>query len=201
MRRICFFLAMILAALCFSAPAVHAEAEMPELGFDLEKIDYTYNGNTAAKLDSLWTVLMWGKDDVKLENNFIAYISVNDKRLPLGSCLMIHDKYFQGKRIEKFPVGLLYQTAANRKQYGDCAKFLEEGDVIQLEGYALSDAYYRFLLTLHGDGGLSSMPLMSSQPANPETNVHGDADVLGFFAVCSTAYASVTVSNPFQVIQ
>lgn len=30
MRRICFFLALILAALCLSAPAVHAEAEMPE---------------------------------------------------------------------------------------------------------------------------------------------------------------------------
>lgn len=33
MRRVCFCLAMILAVLCFSAPAVHAETEMPEITY------------------------------------------------------------------------------------------------------------------------------------------------------------------------
>ena len=178
-----------------------AESEMPEIGFTIDKIDYTYNGKTQVKLDSLWTVLMWGADDRNIDNRFLAYISVNGKRIPLSQCLMIEDKYFNGKKIEAFPCGLLYQTAENRKQYGECYKFLEEGDVIGVEGYVLSPEYFRFMVNIQGDGGgTSNMPFFSSQPANPVTNIHGDGDVLGYFAVCSTAQGYCTVTDPFQTI-
>ena len=178
----------------------HAEALMPELGFEVDKIDYTYNGNTDAKLDSLWTVLMWGKDDPDIRNIYLAYLSVNGHRSPLSASLMIEDKYFNGKNIEKFPVGVLNQTAENRKQYGECSKFLEEGDVITLDGYVLTTEYYRFISNLYGDSGLSSLPLISSQPVNPPTNISGDGKFLGFFAACPTAQASVTVTDPFKDI-
>ena len=180
----------------------HAEADMPDIGFTIDRIDYTYDGKSRVKLDSLWTVLMWGKDDPVKRNIFLAGIAVNGNRIPLSSCLMIEDKFFNGKRIDTFPCGLLYQTAENRKRYGECAKYLEEGDVISVEGYALSDEYFRFLMNIHGDGGggSSNMPLFATQPANPVTNVTGDGDVLGYFAVCATAVASCTVTDPYQVI-
>ena len=178
-----------------------AEAEMPEMGFTLDRIDYTYNGNTPAKLDSLWTILMWGEDNLETTSRFIARFSVNGYNLPLSSCFMIEDKYFNGKKIEAFPIGLLYQTAENYKQNGECAKFLEEGDVLTLTGYSMTEEYYAFMQTVQGDGGLSSMPLLSSQPMNPLTNITGDGDVLGFFAACPVLTASVTVTDPFQVIE
>ena len=179
-----------------------AEDEMPVVGFELEKIDYLYNGNTPQKLDSLWTVLLWGKDDLSIKNNYLACISVNGYRLPLGSCFMMEDKYFSGKQVEAFPVGLLSQTAENLKNNGPCAKFLEEGDVLTLDGYALSPGYYQFLSCIHGDGGsTSNMPLMATQPVNAPTNLHGDGYVLGYFAVCSTLSTSVTVTDPYQVIE
>ena len=177
-----------------------AEAEMPEMGFTLDRIDYTYNGNTPAKLDSLWTVLMWGEDDPDLTSRFLACIDVNGHRIPISSSLLIEDKYFNGKKVEAFPIGLLYQTKENYKENGESAKFLEEGDVLTLTGYSLTEEYYSFLSNLQGDNGMASMPLLAPQPANPPTNLTGDGDVLGFFAVCPVLTASVTVTDPFQVI-
>ena len=93
-------------------------------------------------------------------------------------------------------------TAENLKNNGPCAKFLEEGDVLTLDGYALSPGYYQFLSCIHGDGGsTSNMPLMATQPVNAPTNLHGDGYVLGYFAVCSTLSTSVTVTDPYQVIE
>ena len=178
-----------------------AETEMPETGFTLDRIDYTYNGNTPAKLDSLWTILMWGEDDLETTCRFIACFSVNDHNVPLSSCFMLEDKYFNGKKIEAFPVGLLYQTAENYKQNGECSKFLEEGDVLKLTGYSMTVDYFSFMTNLQGDSGFSSMPLLASQPSNPVTNISGDGDVLGFFAVCPVLTASVTVTDPFQVLE
>ena len=177
-----------------------AEAEMPELGFRVDRIDYTFNGNTKAKLDSLWTVLMWGQDDPETSCNFLVYIAVNGHRIPLSSCLMIEDKYFNGKAVDTFPCGLLSQTADNRKHYGECHKYLEKGDVITLEGYSMKKDFYTFMSHLQGDGGMASMPLLQSQPGNPVTNLKGDGYVLGYFGICSTATASVTVDDPFQTI-
>ena len=177
-----------------------AEAEMPRMGFTLDKIDYSYNGNTPAKLDSLWTVLMWGQDELETTSRFIACIEVNGHRIPISSTLMMEDKYFNGKKIEAFPIGLLYQTAENQKNNGPSAKFLEEGDVLTLTGYSLTMEYYEFLSNLQGDNGMASMPLLASQPANPTTNVSGDGDVLGYFAVCPVLTASVTITDPFKVI-
>ena len=178
-----------------------AKAEMPAIGCSLEKIDYSYNGNTQQKMDSLWTVLMWARDYAASEGRYLIRLAVNGHRIPLGSCLMMEDKYFNGKQIEAFPVGLLSQTAANQKKYGESAKFLEEGDVLTADVYILAPEYYSFMAKIQGDGGgTNNMPLMSSQPANPPTNLSGDGDVMGFFAACAVVSASCTVTDPYQTI-
>lgn len=178
-----------------------AEAKMPEVACSLEKIDYSYNGNTKQKMDSLWTVLMWARDYAAKDGRYLVRMAVNGHRIPFGSCLMMEDKYFNGKQIEAFPVGLLAQTAANQKKYGESAKFLEEGDVLTADVYLLTPEYYSFMAKIQGDGGgTNNMPLMSSQPANPPTNLSGDGDVMGFFAACAVVSASCTVTDPFQTI-
>ena len=178
-----------------------AEAKMPEIGCSLEKIDYSYNGNTPQKMDSLWTVLMWARDYAANDGHYLIRLSVNGHRVPLGSCLMMEDKYFNGKQIEAFPVGLLSQTAANQKKYGESAKFLEEGDILTADVYLMTPEYYRFMSKIQGNGGgTSNMPLMSSQPANPPTNLSGDGDVMGYFGACAVVSASCTVTDPFQTL-
>ena len=178
-----------------------AEAQLPDVACNLEKIDYSYNGKTRQKMDSLWTVLMWGRDYAAVDGIYLVRLGVNGHRQPIGSSLMMEDKYFNGKRIEAFPVGLLLQTNENYKKYGESAKFLEEGDVLTADVYLLTPEYYSFMAKIQGDGGgTNNMPLMSSQPANPPTNLSGDGDVMGFFAACAVVSASCTVTDPFQTI-
>ena len=171
-----------------------AAASMPEKGFRLDAIDYAYAGNTPAGLDSLWTLALWGQDD-QISSYYHITLGVNGDFYPFEFTETLDDKYFNGNTVAGFPVTTLVQSEILRKRYGDCFKFLEEGDVITLRARTLDKGYFDFLIaqTLGGP----TIPIFSPQPANTPTNIRGE-HVLGYFAVCPVSRASVTVEDPFR---
>ena len=94
-----------------------------------------------------------------------------------------------------FPIEPLLQSEVLRKQYGECYKYLETGDVITLELWTLDKGYFDYMLSLTMNG--VSIPLFTPQPANAPTNIRGE-HVVGYFAVCPVTRASVTVEDPFR---
>ena len=171
-----------------------ASSSMPEKGFRLDAIDYAYAGNAQTGLDSLWTLALWGQDD-QVSSYYHITLGVNGNFYPFEFTETLDDKYFNGNTVAGFPVTTLVQSEIFRKRYGDCFKYLEEGDVITLRARTLDKGYFDFLIaqTLGGP----TIPIFSPQPANTPTNIRGE-HVLGWFAVCPEFSASVTVDDPFR---
>ena len=172
-----------------------ADTQMPEPGFEMEGIDYAWSGGKTMDNDSLWTIGLWGIEK-ELESDYMVVHAVNGLYEPFDRAFLIEDTYFNDHDIAAFPIEILIQTEANRKQYGDCYKFLEEGDVITLEIWSLKKDFMDYLYSLV-EINKASIPLFSSQPANLPTNIRGE-QVLGYFAACSVARASVVVEEPFR---
>ena len=173
---------------------IEAEASMPEPGFRLDEIDYAFAGNKTTGLDSLWTLAVWGRDEL-VDSYYHISLGVNGAFYPFQFTETMDDKYFNGHDVAGFPITTLIQTARLRERYGDCFKYLERGDVITLEALTIDKGYYDFLLALTLSG--TSIPIFSPQPANVPTNLRGD-HVLGWFAVCPVVSASVTVEDPLR---
>ena len=169
-----------------------AAASMPEKGFRLDAIDYAYAGK--AGLDSLWTLALWGQDD-EISSYYHITLGVNGIYYPFEFTEILDDKYFNGNTVAGFPITTLVQSEILRKRYGDCFKFLEEGDEITLRARTLEKGYFDFLVaqTLGGP----TIPIFSPQPANTPTNIRGE-HVLGWFAVCPEFSATITVDDPFR---
>ena len=171
-----------------------ADATMPEPGFEIDEVDYAYAGNKALGLDSLWTLAIWGRDKAAT-SYYCVRDGVNGHFIPFQLNEVMDDKYFNGNEIKGFPLTTLYQSAWLYKQYGECYKYLETGDVITLEAYTLDKGYYDFLFSLFMSS--FSIPIFSPQPANAPTNLSGD-HVLGWFAACPVTSAEVVVDNPLR---
>ena len=171
-----------------------AEASMPEPGFRMDAIDYAFAGGKTMDSDSLWTVGVWGHEK-EIDSNYLLTHAVNGLYQPFEMALVSDDKFFNHNEVVGFPITALMQSELLRKQYGDCFKYLEAGDVITLEIWTLDKGYYDFLLALTMNS--VSIPLFTPQPANVPTNIRGE-HVLGYFAVCPVARASVTIDDPFR---
>ena len=170
------------------------EATMPEPGFRMDAIDYAFAGGKTMDSDSLWTVGVWGYEK-DIDSNYLLTHAVNGLYQPIEMALVSDDKFFNHNEVVGFPITALMQSELLRKQYGDCFKYLEAGDVITLEIWTLDKGYYDFLLALTMNS--VSIPLFTPQPANVPTNIRGE-HVLGYFAVCPVARASVTIDDPFR---
>lgn len=171
-----------------------ADAQMPEPGFDIEAIDYAWGGGRTLGADSLWTVGIWGTEKETVSSYLITH-AVNGYYTPFDQALIINDTFFNDKEVAGFPIQTLLQLEEMRKEYGECYKYLEEGDVITLEAWTLDPDYENFLFAINS-GGLS-IPLLTPQPANLPTNIRGK-NVMGFFAICPVERASVVVEDPFR---
>ena len=157
-----------------------AEATMPEPGFRMDDID--------------WTVGVWGQEK-EIDSYYLLTHAVNGEYQPLEMCKLAPDLYFNSNEVVGFPIEALLQSELLRKQYGDCYKYLETGDVITLEIWTVDKGYFDYLLSLTMN--TVSIPLFTPQPANAPCNIRGE-HVLGYFAVCPVARASVTVEDPFR---
>lgn len=173
-----------------------AVSTMVERGFDLTDIDYMYAGNEKMNLDSLWLVAMWGKDH-PITSFYYLGVDLNGTRFPLELSEVIDDKYFAGQEVICFPVKTMTQTAMMRKQYGECGKYLETGDVITFTVYSIPKEYFEFFMGFISNSVGSAIPLLQSQPANCPTNIKG-GNAVGFFAACSTSTASVVIEDPLR---
>jgi len=171
-----------------------AEAMMPEPGFRMDAVDYAFAGDKTMGLDSLWTVGVWGYEK-DIDSYYLGTHAVNGLRQPMELAKVTDDKFFNNNEVAGFPIEPLMQSELLRKQYGDCYKYLETGDVITLELWTLEKGYYDYLLALTMNS--VSIPLFTPQPANVPTNIRGE-HVLGYFAVCPVARASVVVDDPFR---
>ena len=174
--------------------AYEAEAEMPEPGFRMDAIDYAFAGGMTMDSDSLWTVAVWGYEK-DIDSNYLLTHAVNGNYQPFSMALVSDDKFFNHNDVKGFPITALLQSEYLYKQYGDCFKYLERGDEITLEIWTLDKGYYDFLLSLTMNS--VSIPLFTPQPANVPTNIRGE-HVLGYFAVCPVARASVEIEDPFR---
>ena len=176
----------------------HYEAisTMEEPGFEVQAVDYMYLGATNPQADSLWTVAVWGQDDPRSSYYYVS-ARLNDAVFPLGLSLVMDDKYFNGQKVVCFPITTLYQTEATRRQYGDCGKYLEAGDVFTLNVYSVPKEYYTFYTGFISSSVGAAVPMLQSQPANCPTNISG-GDAVGFFVACSSSSASVVIDNPYR---
>lgn len=171
-----------------------AEATMPENGFRLDAVDYAYAGGKTMDSDSLWTLAVWGYEK-EIESYFLLTHAVNGLYPPFSMAIVSDDKFFNNAEVAGFPITGLLQSEVFRKQYGDCYKYIEAGDVLTQEIWTLDKGYYDYLVALTMGG--TSIPLFTPQPANVPTNIRGE-QVLGYFAVCPVSRASVTVDDPFR---
>ena len=171
-----------------------AEAEMPEAGFRMDAVDYAFAGGKTMDSDSLWTVAVWGYEK-DIDSNYLLTHAVNGNYQPFSMALVSDDKFFNHNDVKGFPITALLHCEFLRKQYGDCFKYLERGDEITLEIWTLDKGYYDFLLSLTMNS--VSIPLFTPQPANVPTNIRGE-HVLGYFAICPVARASVEIEDPFR---
>ncbi len=174
--------------------AYEAEAEMPEAGFRMDAIDYAFAGGMTMDSDSLWTVAVWGLEK-DIDSYYLLTHAVNGNYQPFSMALVSDDKFFNHNDVKGFPITALMQSEYLRKQYGDCFKYLERDDEVTLEIWTLDKGYYDFLLSLTMNS--VSIPLFTPQPANVPTNIRGE-HVLGYFAVCPVARASVEIEDPFR---
>ena len=173
-----------------------AVSTMEEPGFEVKAVDYMYLGATNPQADSLWTVAVWGQDNPRTSYYYVS-AQLNDAVFPLGLSLVLDDKYFNGQKVVCFPITTLYQTEATRRQYGDCGKYLEAGDVFTLNVYSVPKEYYTFYTGFISSSVGAAVPMLQSQPANCPTNVTG-GDAVGFFVACSSSSASVVIDDPFR---
>lgn len=173
---------------------ITSEATMPEPGFEMEGIDYAYLGGLEMDLDSTWAIGIWGVEKDIYSNYFVNY-SVNGYVLPLYLSLVTIDYYFNGNVIKGFPIMYMLQRKALQKEYDDCFKFLETGDVITLNVYTIDEPFYKYLVSLTMDA--LYIPLISPQPSNAPCNLHGEK-VVGYFAICPHVDASVVVEDPLR---
>ena len=176
-----------------------AETEMVEPGFQIDSINYVYQKEMSEGLDTkdgIWQIFIWGKD-FGGRRNYLLLNALNGQVYPLSRSLFMDNKYFEGAKVDGFPIEYLRQGEDAEKMYGNTGKAFAKGDVLSLLILCLPQESLDFILTLGTNGSTYSIPLFSPQPANPPTNIKGDY-VVGTFAVCSTTSASILIDDPYR---
>lgn len=170
-----------------------AESEMPEPACTTDSIICVYTPVMKDVTDSCWTVLVWGKDNYE-DAYYLMIPSVNGHTYPFENHIVFPDTYFARKKIQGFPTSILMQTKENYDKYGECAKYLETGDVITLDIHNVTRDYYNFVTAL--GNSRQSIPLFSPQPSNTPTNIIGE-NALGYFTCSNVVRTSYTITDPF----
>lgn len=174
-----------------------AVAEMPDHGFDIDKIDYKCVGEPK---DSTWALGVWGQDH-PATNYFLITTAVNGVMSPTTSLLersmLMPDTYFNNSYVSGFPIAFLYQNSYQYKKYGACAKPLEKGDFVSMLVYTMSEEYYDFITALSSSASGINIPIIASQPANIPTNITG-GDAMGYFAACPVMMVSCMIDDPYR---
>lgn len=174
-----------------------AESTMPEHGCQIDSVDYVFSGNPLYKIDSLWTISIWGKDKEQTSYYYMT-AAVNGNYFPYDLSSVMDDRYFAGQEITGFPMTMIHQTERNRKRFGDCCKYLETGDVLTVSIYTLPKYCFEFF-SAYASNTAGNMPMFSSQPANVPTNITG-GDAMGIFAACSVSSADRVVDDPLRPV-
>lgn len=170
-----------------------AEDIMPELGFQLDSIDYAYSD----LVKDLWTIAIWGKDRFKLSSRYLAQVGINNHFKPFDQSYEIPDDHFDGMTAERFTALPLKHTMETWRAYGECCKPLEAGDVVSVRVSSLSEGYGEYLSGyFHFITG--TIPILTDQPTNLATNVHSSEPVVGYFGACAVCEASCVVGDPFK---
>lgn len=172
-----------------------AESAMEDEGFKIDRIDCK---NLGALADSTWVLGVWG-EDAPQTSYFLISTAVNGVFAPMTSLMervmLMPDTYFNSSYISGFPIGYLTQTADQYEKFGECAKMLEKGDIVSLVVYSMPKDFYDFIMSLTTSASGTTIPIISSQPANLPTNITG-GDAMGFFTVCPVTVASCLVDDP-----
>ncbi|MCQ2143330.1 MAG: DUF4249 domain-containing protein [Bacteroidales bacterium] len=173
-----------------------ATSTMPGAACSVDSIVCYYTPVVEDVADSCWTVLIWAKDNLD-DGYYMTIPAVNGHTYPFQNHLVLSDMYFAGKRISGFPTSILLQTSDNYKKYGECAKYLEKGDVIRLDVYNLTKDYYNFVNSVSTNVSGQSIPLFSPQPCNCPTNIEGE-NALGYFSTAFVVRSEYTIDDPFK---
>ena len=174
--------------------AAHYRAEdtVPAPGVRLDAIDYMYS-----KEFGLWTLALWGQDYPGQRNRYLCQIGINGHFKPLDSSLELPDDHFDGMAFSGFTLFPLQHTEETRQLYGDSFKPLEKGDVVTLRAHTLSDGYGEFLMK-YSHLVFGTIPILTEQPANLQTNVTGTGPVIGYFGACAISEASCVIEDPYR---
>jgi hypothetical protein len=174
--------------------AAHFRAEdtVPAPGVRLDAIDYMYS-----KEFGLWTLALWGQDYPGQRNRYLCRIGINGHFQPQDSNLELPDDHFDGMAFSGFTLFPLQHTEETRRLYGDSFKPLERGDVVTLRICTLSDGYGEFLMR-YNHLVFGTIPILTEQPSNLQTNVTGTGPVVGYFGACAICEASCVIDDPYR---
>lgn len=175
--------------------AAHYSAQdvVPELGVRLDALDYLYSTH----LKNMWTLAVWGQDFPGQRTRYLFQVGINGHFKSLDKCFELPDDHFDGMAFTGFTISALNHTEETRKLYGDCAKPLEEGDVITLRIYTSSDEYGEFLMQ-YSHLLVGTIPILTEQPSNLLTNITGTAPAVGYFGACAVCEVSCVVDDPYR---
>ena len=170
-----------------------AEDVIPTPGMQLDAVDYLYS----TLLDNLWTLAIWGRDLPGISSRYLFQVGINGYFKPLDECFELPDDHYDGMPFSGFTMFPLRHTREKWEIYGDSFKPLERGDVITLRISALSEGYGEFLMK-YNHLVFGTIPILTEQPANLQSNVTGTAPVVGYFGACAVIEASCTVDDPYR---
>ncbi|MFV0375730.1 MAG: DUF4249 domain-containing protein [Mangrovibacterium sp.] len=141
----------------------------------VESVDVVYN----SRWDG-WEVQLYAQDPAEVDNYYLFKVSRNNELYTdsLHNYWVTDDRLFNGNQINGPTV-----------QYFDEEKdeLLEDGDLVTLEMYAISKAYYEFVVGVLEEEG-TKVPIFNGPSANPKGNISNGA--LGFFSVQAVSRGS-----------
>ena len=170
-----------------------AEDTVPGPGIELDAIDYLYS----TRLGHLWTLALWGREHPSPRTRYLVQVGINGHFKPLDENFEVPDDHIDGGTFEGFTMFALNHTPETWQAQGDCAKPLEQGDVITMRILTLSEGYGEFLMK-YSHLTFGTIPILTEQPANLPTNITGTAPAVGYFGACALSEASVVVDDPYR---
>ena len=166
-----------------------AEDTMPPKGIRADAMDYYQMA------DSLWMFTIWGQDLPGIASHYAGELVVHDNRLPVGQWVFIDGlSMFDGNYL--FAGEYLPYICSELIPSAQPLTPLEEGDMVTLRFYSLSDFFYRWILAMTNETN-ARIPMLSSQPANLPSNVIGD-DAIGCFTLADLTKVTIEIGDPHR---
>ena len=164
-----------------------AEDTMPPKGIRADAMDYYQMS------DSLWMFTIWGQDLPGIASHYAGELVVHDNRLPVGQWVFIDGlSMFDGNYL--FAGEYLPYICSEFIPYKEPLTPLVEGDKVTLRFYSLSDFFYAWILAMTNETN-ARIPMLSSQPANLPSNIHGDG-VRGCFMTADLTKVTIEIGDP-----